>query len=174
MRIKSGQVRLHLKADIYNNLGLVYRSKGDYPKAEDCMDVALCIREEIYASDHPMVLATKIILLRSMPVKKVWRSYFTIETVIREYRENSTEDSAFLATVYDNLSTAYREMERYEDAIDICTEGLNIRKDIYGKRSLDYAISLNNLALIYYEMGILNDAADIFSEALAIKKRDPS
>lgn len=47
-----------------------------------------------------------------------------------------------------------------------------MRKNIYGERSLDYAISLNNLALIYYEMGILNDAADIFSEALAIKKEN--
>lgn len=61
-------------------------------------------------------------------------------------------------------------MERYNDAIDICTKGLNIRKNIYGKKSLDYAISLNNLALIYYEMGALNDAADIFSEAVTIKK----
>lgn len=32
------------KADIYNNLGLVYRSKGDYPKAEDLYGCALCIR----------------------------------------------------------------------------------------------------------------------------------
>ena len=45
-----------------------------------------------------------------------------------------------------------------------------MRKNIYGERSLDYAISLNNLALIYYEMGALNNAADLFSEALAIKK----
>lgn len=61
-------------------------------------------------------------------------------------------------------------MERYEDAIGICTKGLNIRKSIYGKKSLDYATSLNNLALIYYEMGALNDALDIFNDALVIKK----
>ena len=132
---------------------------------------ALCIREEIYASDHPMVLATKNNIAQVYASEERYGEAISLfETVIREYRENSTEDSAFLAAVYDNLSTAYREMERYEDAIDICTEGLNIRKNIYGKRSLDCAISLNNLALIYYEMGILNDATDIFSEALAIKK----
>lgn len=63
------------------------------------------------------------------------------ETVIREYRGNSTEDSTFLATVYDNLSTAYREMERFEDALGICKKGLDIRRNIYGKRSLDCALS---------------------------------
>ena len=88
-----------------------------------------------------MVLATKNNIAQVYASEERYGEAISLfETVIREYRENSTEDSAFLATVYDNLSTAYREMERYEDAIDICTEGLNIRKDIYGKRSLDYAI----------------------------------
>ena len=104
-----------------------------------------------------MVLATKNNIAQVYASEERYGEAISLfETVIREYRENSTEDSAFLAAVYDNLSTAYREMERYEDAIDICIEVLNIRKNIYGKRSLDYAISLN--------------AADIFSEALAIKK----
>lgn len=54
--------------------------------------------------------------------------------------------------------------------LGIYTKGLDIRGNIYRKRSLDCALSLNNLALIYYKMGVLNETVDIFSEALEIKK----
>ena len=74
---------------------------------------ALSIREEIYTPDHPMVLATKNNIAQVYASEEKYsEAILLFETVIREYRGNSTEDSAFLATVYDNLSTAYREKIR--------------------------------------------------------------
>ena len=164
------------KADIYNNLGLVYRSLGDYGKAEELYGRALHIREDIYPANHPLILATQSNIAQVFASQERYEDAIVLyETVIQDYNENlsakTEEDSSFLATVYDNLSMVYRSVKRYEDALSACAKGLNMRENIYGRQSVDYALSLNDLALIYYEKGALDDSLNLFCDALEIKKK---
>lgn len=163
------------KADIYNNFGLVYRNLGDYEKAEEYYDQALHIREERYQPNHPLVLSTKNNIAQVYASEGRHEDAVVLfEMLIREYCANLSstagEVSSDLATVYDNLSSSYRSLERYEDAIDVCIKGMDMRKAIYGDKSIDYAFSLNNLALIYYEQGALEDSLHLFEDSLSIKR----
>lgn len=164
------------KADIYNNLGLVYRSLGDYEKSEELYYHTLHIRENIYPARHPLILAIQSNIAQVFASHERYEDAIVLfETVIQDYNENlsakTEEDSSFLATVYDNLSMVYRSAGRYEDALLACTKGLNMRENIYGRQSVDYALSLNDLALIYYEKGALDDSLNLFRDALEIKKK---
>lgn len=79
---------------------------------------------------------------------------------------------SFKADIYNNLglSSTYRSLGKYEGAINVCMKGRDMRRNIFGEQSIDYALSLNNLALIYYEMDKLSEAQKFFEKALNIKK----
>ena len=162
------------KADIYNNLGLVYRNIDEYEKAEDFYKRSLQIRKSIYPKNHPLVLAIKNNIAQVYASEKKYEEAAVLyEMVVRDYCEGATEkekESSFLATIYDNLSSTYRSLGKYKDAINACMKGRDMRRNIFGEQSIDYALSLNNLALIYYEMDKLSEAQKFFEKALNIKK----
>lgn len=49
-----------LVAESLNNLGAVYRERGQYPQAEPLLNRALTIREKVLGPDHPKVAQTLV------------------------------------------------------------------------------------------------------------------
>lgn len=164
------------KADIYNYLGLVYRNIGEYDKAKDYYMQALNIREATYPDGHPMVLSIHNNIAQVYSSEGKYDEAIDLyEQVIQGYSEKMSckeeRDSIFLATVYDNVSVAYRYVERYDEAINACKKGRDMRRIILGEESADYALSLNNLGLIYYYMQEYEKAKELFENALNIKQQ---
>ena len=137
---------------------------------------ALNIREVTYPDGHPMILSIHNNIAQVYSNEGKYDEAIDLyEQVIQGYSEKmfckEERDSTFLATVYDNVSVAYRFVERYDEAISACKKGRDMRRIILGEESADYALSLNNLALIYYYMQEYGKAKELFENALNIKKQ---
>ncbi len=74
------------------------------------------------------------------------------------------------ATSLNNLAYVYDEMGRYEKALPLYQQALQIRKEVFGERHQNYAASLNNLAYVYDMIGSYKKALPLFQQALQIRK----
>ena len=57
---------------------------------------------------------------------------------------------------------------KYQEAIPLAQQALEIRQTILGKEHIDVAVSLNNLASLYESLGEYEKALPLYQEALAI------
>uniref|UniRef100_UPI00313BBEAF tetratricopeptide repeat protein n=1 Tax=Crocosphaera sp. Alani8 TaxID=3038952 RepID=UPI00313BBEAF len=60
---------------------------------------------------------------------------------------------------------------KYQEAVPLAEQALEIRKNILGTEHIDISISLNNLALLYRAMGRYEQALPLYQDALAMDKK---
>ncbi len=75
-----------------------------------------------------------------------------------------------LARSLNNLATLYRSMGRYESALPLYEQALEICQTELGDRHPDTATSLNNLAALYESMGRYESALPLLEQALEIRQ----
>jgi tetratricopeptide (TPR) repeat protein len=113
-------------------------------------------------------------------MKKIFYTICTIAAVSVAtlcYSQDRTytdaERSALLARS-DSLSAVSVDLYnagKYDEAIRLCTEALNIRERVLGKEHPDYANSLDNLAGYNSDTGNYSEAIRLCTEALNICER---
>ena len=87
---------------------------------------------------------------------------------VREIYQNVLEPGDFRwASLNNNLSLLYQEMERYEDACNALQEALSIVKT-YPEAKVELAVTYTNLAVSYTKAGRLEDAKDAANNSLSI------
>lgn len=87
---------------------------------------------------------------------------------VREIYQNVLEPGDFRwASLNNNLSLLYQEMERYEDACNALQEALSIVKT-YPEAKVELAVTYTNLAVSYTKAGRLEDAKDAADNSLSI------
>lgn len=72
------------------------------------------------------------------------------------------------ANLLDGMAQAYLQLENSERAIELGTEGLEIRKAIYRGAHPNLGYSLSNLANIYFMLGNLEISTKLLSEAIEV------
>lgn len=77
--------------------------------------------------------------------------------------------AAMDAIELNNAAGAAMLAGRYDEAIRLHSEALQIKIRIHGERSFHTAISLNNLGETYFKAGKLDEAADAFAKALVVR-----
>ena len=145
------------------NLGIAYRSLGEYNKAIDYLQQSLAITQEI--GDRSGV-ASSLINLGS--------AYYSLEEYNKaiDYYQQSLAitqeigDRSGVANSLNNLGNAYNSLGEYNKAIDYYQQSLVIKKEI-GARS-GVANTLNNLGIAYRSLGEYNKAIDYYQQSLAI------
>lgn len=89
---------------------------------------------------------------------------------VREIYQNVLESGDFRwASLNNNLSLLYQEMERYEDACNALQEALSIVKT-YPEAKVELAVTYTNLAVSYTKAGRLEDAKNAADNSLSIFK----
>ena len=84
---------------------------------------------------------------------------------VKHYKENG-----YIASVYVNISNAYREFQEYNNAIKYQKEAIRIYEQMSEKEWLELAISYINLAVCYMDVGNVNEAIRYQEKALEIRK----
>lgn len=78
------------------------------------------------------------------------------------------KDLDLLAWSLNGLASIYRNQKKYQKALELLTESLEISKKTTGTKNPDYAVVLNNMAETYYELRDYSGATDLFNKALKI------
>ena len=149
-----------------HNLGVAYRSLGEYNKAIDYYQQSLAIKKEIGdRSGVASSLSGLGIAYHSLgEYNKAIDYYHQSLAIDREIGDRSGVASSLIG-----LGIAYRSLGEYNKAIDYYQESLTIFEEI-GNRS-GIASSFDSLGNAYNSMGEYNKAIDYYQQSLAIMKK---
>jgi len=148
----------------YNNLGIIMRIKGDYPKSLSYFFQALQIDEKLLEDKETARTLSGIgavyVKLRNYD-KGI--EFFEKALALRK----KLKDDKGVAVCYTNLGDIYQKKGNYEMAISYHQKSLEIERKI---SPLDIHYSLHSLGNIYYDLGNIPKAKEAYQEALIIRK----
>jgi len=141
-----------------NNLGIVTRVIGDYPKAIDYSNKALSLTKDelIIASSYNNIGACQ----RNMGLyEKALKSYIE---ALKIY--DKRKDVLNQAIIYNNLGLIYKSLEIAEKAKEYHQKAINSYQKLNHKKGLSEAY--NNLAIVFVEEDNLKTALAYFKKSL--------
>ncbi len=156
-------------AGVFNGLGRVYDTLGDYQKAIEYSTKALEILKEMYDEIHPQVA------VGYNNLGETWRAlgdpqkaieYFTkaLEINTTTYGVNHPN----VAIEYNNLGMAWNDLGEPQKAIEYYTQALEIDKKTYAEMHPSVAIRYNNLGGAWRALGEPKKAIEYYTKALNI------
>ena len=153
------------EASAYGNLGVVFKSVGQYTKAEEYLQKALVIRKEIgdkrgEATDYGN-LGT---VFQSVGQYTKAEEYLQKALVIKK----EIGDKRGEATDYGNLGTVFKSVGQYTKAEEYLQKALVIRKEIGDKQG--EAADYGNLGTVFQSVGQYTKAEEYLQKALVIRK----
>lgn len=80
-------------------------------------------------------------------------------------------DSIGIASLYSNIGTIYRELEKYQEAVRYYTLSLGILNE-KSTQFTNQADLLNNIGLIYRDIGMFDLALDYLNQALGVYQKE--
>lgn len=153
---------------LQNNLGELYRTMGDYERAEPALMEAVKT-----APENSLSIATSLnnLALVQKAIGKYAEAEVSYKKAIDAYKfQNKTNHPDYTNPV-NNLGELYRTMGRIQEAADAFIEVIELRKKLLGTDHPNYANALNNLALLESEVGYFEDAEKHFLECTIIYKK---
>jgi len=88
------------------------------------------------------------------------------ERVHRQYADSDH----MRANLLDTLGQVCLRLDLFDDAESLMREALAIRKQAFGSRSMEYALSLRSLGQLKYQVGEYAEAARLLGEALPLHR----
>ena len=151
-------------AYVYNNLGSVYRVKGNFDTSLRCLFRSLALKDSLGGLKLNTTYTNIGETFRTKGDNAKALDYFFRALAIEE--ENGDQEG--LAGSYNNIGITYEAQGDYERALEYGLKAMVInqeRGDQYG-----YAISLNNLGEVYLGQGQHAQALNYYHQALSLKK----
>lgn len=149
-----------------NNVGYVYKTKGDIEIALNYYKKSLEINEEINDKSGIATLLNNIGF--------VYRSQGNIYQAIEYYQKALTiheelGDKEGMASIYNNLGIIYYDQLDYDNALKFYKKTLAFDKETNYDKGI--ANTYNNIGLIYYKKGDFEKALDYYHQSLKIKEK---
>lgn len=153
---------------LQNNLGELYRTTGDYKRAEPALLEAVNMCPE-----NSLAIATSLnnLALVQKALGKYAESEKSYKKAIEAYKFLNRTHHPDYTNPLNNLGELYRTMGRSEEAIKAFKEVIVIRKSLLGTDHPNYANALNNLALVEFSLLKLEDAEKHLTECKEIYKK---
>jgi tetratricopeptide (TPR) repeat protein len=156
----------------YNNIGIIYRSMGNYQKALEFNIKALALRERVLGTEHQNTatyysnIGTTYYAMKNYP--KALEHF--LKALAIEERVLGT-DHPDIAGSYNNIGDAYSAMKDYPKALEYHLKALALRERILGTGHPDTATSYNNIGTTYCYLRNYPKALEFYLKALAILER---
>ena len=84
------------------------------------------------------------------------------------HKASTRPNMIHIATVLNNIGRVHYLRTHYKDAVKVYEEGLKLRMDTLGNKSMDVAATAYNLGQTYYQLGRLDDALLQYHQFLSI------
>jgi len=151
------------------NLGLLYRTIGDYKSADKFYSDALNLHKNLYGENHILTagvlnnIGTLYYYQRDYTNAGLyWNKALAIR--INTHGEEHTD----CAGSYHNLGNLYSAQGHYDKAEENYLKSINIKLKKWGADSKEYATSLNNLGSMYTKSGNYPKAEEYIMKAMGI------
>lgn len=155
-----------------SNLAALYNYIGMYEKAESLLVEILTILEQAPEPDENQLALT----LKSFGFFHLSQGNYA-KAILYYHRASDIRVKLFgwehpsVASGFNDLAVAYRELEAYEQAMHFQEQALNIYKSTYGSEHPEIARCLNNMAAQYRNMGEYEQAEPLYIQALHMRKK---
>ena len=162
-------------ATSYNNIGIVYKSQGEYTKALRYYLKSLDNRKSVYGGDnHPVIAASYNNIgdayYSQGEYTKALEYYLKSLDIRKSVYEGDNHPD--IATSYKNIGMVYKSQSEYTKALEFYLKCLEIEKSFYGGGDNHpvIATSYNNIGDVYYSQGEYTKALEYYSKSLDIRK----
>jgi tetratricopeptide (TPR) repeat protein/transcriptional regulator with XRE-family HTH domain len=154
-----------------NNLGLLYRSTGDFSRGEQFLLEALSKQEQALGQHHIDVAQTQYNLARLYRAQGAylkaepfyWQALHTRESILEH-------DDPLVAQSYYGLAKLYYSLEKFQQAEELCAQALRIQEQRVDTNDLIIASILDILAKIYTRQHKFDQAIEVNARALHIRE----
>jgi serine phosphatase RsbU (regulator of sigma subunit)/Tfp pilus assembly protein PilF len=154
-------------ASALNNIGFIYQSRGDIPKALDYWGKCLKILEKIGDKEGIANSLNSIGYIYKLQgdIPKALDYYIKSVKILEEvgYKKG-------IVASLNNIAIVYQSQGDFPKALDYYNKGLKIGEESGDKVGM--ANSLNNLGFIYHEMGDIPKAMENWSKSLKIREEN--
>ena len=156
----------------YNNIGLVYCTKGNYEKALEFYFKALAISEKALGTEHSYTAITY------NNIAGVYSAHGDYGKALEYYFKALAIDEKILgtehpstATSYNNIGLVYSGQGDYGKALEYFFKALAIWERVLDTEHPATATSYNNIAGAYRSQGDYGKALEYYKKALAIREK---
>jgi tetratricopeptide (TPR) repeat protein/CHAT domain-containing protein len=152
-------------------IALTYRRMGDYETAERLLRKELEIEMKLVGNQHEQYAIT----LNNLGMIKQERGEYAdalvfYQDAMRIKDDLKTYDEGYAMTL-DNLSSVMSMQGMHSQAIPLQQKALELRRELLGTESVEYAMSLNNLGFTYSLVGQFKKAESMVFEASQTVRR---
>jgi Tfp pilus assembly protein PilF/energy-coupling factor transporter ATP-binding protein EcfA2 len=158
-------------ATSYNNIGVIYKNKGDNDKALEYYYKSLEIYKETLPPNHPD-MATSFnnigVIYKNKGDNDKALEYYYKSLEIR--KETLPQNHPDIARSYNNIGLIYDNKDDNDKALEYYYKSLEIRKETLPPNHPDIARSYNNIGSIYNNKGDNDKALEYLSKSLEIRK----
>lgn len=159
------KVFLGIISDALNNIGYVYKTKGDIDLALKYYHESLKIHQEI--GDKPGT-ATSL-----NNIGFVYRSQGNVYLALEYYQkalsiQEELNDHEGMASLFNNIGIIYYDQLDYDNALKYYQRSLKNDYEVDYKRGI--ANTLNNIGLVYYKKGNKTEALKHYTKSLEMKQ----
>ncbi len=149
----------------YNNLGVIYQARGDYPKALEFFQNSLRMYEE---NEEKRGVA-----MANNNIGAIYDAQGDYESALYYYQKaleirQEIGDKSGISTGYNNIGRIFEAREDYESALSFYKKSLDIKNEIGDKN--DLSLLFNNIASVYSAIKNYEQAYEYYSKALEFSK----
>lgn len=172
LRDYDGNLKENHKSLALSNLGVLEFAEGRYEEAKRLLSEALDERRKIHMlhGDNepptPSVTALTLEMKRDIAFHRLPKEKMFLAA---ELKDHATVD-AMTADLLNNLAACYEVAGEFNESKKLYEESLNLRKIIFGDRSLKAAESMQNLATILDSQGDFQESKKLLEESLLIEE----
>jgi CHAT domain-containing protein len=152
-------------ASSLNDLGVLYRTKGDFVRAEQLLQRAMTMQEKALGEEHNSFAGTLNSLAGLYREKGDYAGAEPLYQRAVAIREKTNHP--YLAVSLNNLANLYRDMGDYEKAEPLYLRSIAIKEKSVGPDHPDVGDSRCNIAFLYYARGDYAKAETLYLSALA-------
>ena len=161
----------HNMSILYDQLGSVKNSKGEYKEAITFFEKALEIRQKTLPTSHPFLAQSySNIGVVEGNMEEYAKSLASHEKALKIRQKTLPQEHADIADSYNNMGALYEKMGNHPKALSLHEQALDIRQNTLPPNHPCFAQSYNNMGLVYLNMKQYQKALSFFEKALELRQ----
>jgi len=157
-------------AALLNNLALVLQSQGNLDRAESFFIESLEMEKRVFGPEHRSVaIGLHNLAALAHSGNRLAEAESRERDAVAMARRLGNDD-VFLAAALNRLGDILRDAGKPDEAYEMVSEGLALRRKLLGNDGVDVADSLASLASILEGQGKFSEAETVCRECLAIRE----
>jgi tetratricopeptide (TPR) repeat protein len=160
------------KAPIYNQLGTIKDTQGEYQEAIIFYEKSLAIKQQSLPTNHPS-LASSYNNIGNVydSIGDYPKALSSHEKALAIKQQSLLPNHPDLAASYNNIGSVYRSMNDYLKALSSYEKALAIQQQSLPPNHPDLGVSYNNIGAVYNSMDDYPKALSSYEKALAIQQQ---